>query len=388
MNILIYTDEYYPQCKPCAFRMQSFAETLTGRGHHVTVLTAGAAGTDCPTRRERILFVPAVSMRKKSTLRRLLHHMSFGVMSLLYVAGLGPVDLVISTGPPPVTGLLGWMIGRCKGAELVYDVRDLWPEVALEMGVFPPDGLYDRFFRAVSGFLYRRAALITTVSPGKCAKLLARPCCRDKVLLIENGFLEEPYDGDRELAARFGLDRTFTCVYTGNIGLAQGLERLLELARHTRRRDVQFLIFGDGVERSRLERQARQEGLAQVKFCGSLSHRQICTVLRWANISFIPLKSADMRDSIPTKLYEALGLGCPVLLMAEGDACKLVEETGLGCCVSPGAAEQLPAVFDRMVEEYPRFAQRREAAMALIRQRYSRSLLATRLAEELERRFG
>ena len=100
-----------------------------------------------------------------------------------------------------------------------------------------------------------------------------------------------------------------------------------------------------------LENLAREKKLDQVKFCGTLPHEDIYTLLKYSNLSFIPLKNANMKDSIPTKLYEALGIGCPVLLVAEGDACTVLDETKLGCHVSPAHPEQTVHVFDEIRED-------------------------------------
>lgn len=108
------------------------------------------------------------------------------------------------------------------------------------------------------------------------------------------------------------------------------------------------------------------------------------TVLTRAQLSFISLKNANMKDSIPTKLYEALGLGCPVLLVAEGDACRVMEEAGLGRWVSPGQPERLTQVFDELVEHYDQLTEKRAFASSLIRQRYSRSRASRRLENELK----
>ena len=125
-----------------------------------------------------------------------------------------------------------------------------------------------------------------------------------------------------------------------------------------------------------------------MSFCGTLKPEEVPSILCSAQLSFIPLKSAEMKDSIPTKLYEALGLGCPVLLMAEGDSCAILDETGLGRHLSPDHPEQLGAVFDELVDEYDDILTRREDAKALIRNKYSRQKFTAGFAEVLRRETG
>ena len=240
--------------------------------------------------------------------------------------------------------------------------------------------------------MYRRADLITTVSPGKVAKLYNKldENLRDKVRLISNG-----YDLRNDLEIRngdaveqFGMKDHPTCVYIGNVGLAQGLESLLEIAARTKHQDYQFLIFGNGAEKEILEAKAEQRSLTQVRFCGNLPHEQVADVLSHAKISYIPLKNANMKDSVPTKLYESLAMGCPVLLAAEGDAADILEETGLGLHASPDEAEKNVAAFDALVDRYDQIIQKRESAMRIVRERHSRQSAVLELEKQLRSLCG
>ena len=385
MRILIHTDEYYPTAQACTYRMSVLAEAFLQRGNDVTVVTSAAnlANGTAEGRKETILYAPAVRMKKKTTLMRMLNNLSFGITSIFTARKAGKVDIVITTSPPPLVSISGWMIARIKHAKLIYDVRDIWPDVALEMGSFTEGSIYAKVFRRIARFMYRHADLITTVSPGKAAKIKEHLRAdgvsnTEKVELVPNGFderiLRSPVD--EALIQEYHLDEKFTCVYVGNIGLAQGLESLLHLAAEPGHEGFQFLLFGNGAEKERLQQQAKEMGLENVYFCGTLPHEKVTTLLRFAKLSFIPLKSANMKDSIPTKVYEALGIGCPVLLCAEGDACDIVNETRMGRCVSPEHPEELSAAFDEMAAHYDSYAAPREEAQGLMLQKYSRQQIA------------
>ena len=142
-----------------------------------------------------------------------------------------------------------------------------------------------------------------------------------KVKLVGNGFDESVENSsiDKELIAQYELDKKFTCVYVGNIGLAQGLGALLDMAEQSKHKEVQFLFcLVRAQKREMLEQQAKERGLDNVHFCGVLPHEKVFTLLSYAKMSFIPLKNSNMKDSIPTKVYEALGIGCPVLSRRRG----------------------------------------------------------------------
>ena len=400
MRVLIHCDEYYPTAQACAYRMQVFVDTFMDLGDEVTVVTSSANranGTiDKAKHKERIIYSPAIRMKKKTTVMRMLSNLTFGVTSIFSAIGAGKADVVITTSPPPLVSIPGWIIAKCKGAKLIYDVRDIWPDVALEMGSFTEDSVFCKVFKKITGFMYKHADIVTTVSPGKVEKIKghvserqgrkAGPNHTDKVWLIGNGFDESvaKSEFDQEIVDKFELDKKFTCVYIGNIGLAQGLGALLDIAAKTRHKDIQFLCFGMGAEKEMLEQRVKDEGLTNVKFCGVVEHSKVFSILSRAKLSFIPLKNSNMKDSVPTKVYEALGIGCPVLLVAEGDSAAIVDDAGLGRHISPDEpVEKLVNVFDDMIDHYDEFEAHRDEAIRLMHDKYSRQ----KIAEELNKRL-
>ena len=155
------------------------------------------------------------------------------------------------------------------------------------------------------------------------------------------------------------------------------------MAGQSKHKEVQFLLFGKGAEKDVLEQQAKERGLDNVRFCGVLPHEKVFTLLSYAKMSFIPLKNSNMKDSIPTKVYEALGIGCPVLLVAEGDSCDIVNESEMGRCVSPDHTEKLAGVFDEMVENYSKYSEHRAEARNLMHKKYSRQQIAIAFEKQL-----
>lgn len=390
MKIMIHSDEYYPTCAACAYRIKSFADSFVAKGNDVTVIASSANMKNGSIERcqEKIIFSPAVQMKKKTTVMRMINNLSFALTSVFSSLKAGKADVVITTSPPPLVSLSGWLIAKIKGAKLVYDVRDIWPDVALEMGSFSEESFFCKVFKMITGFMYKHADMITTVSPGKAEKIKQKlpEDMRDKVVLVPNGFdmniLES--DVDEEIIDGYNLREGFNCVYIGNIGLAQGLGTIFEIAEKTKHKDAKFLLFGTGAEKDFLEKSAAEKGYDNVKFCGVIPHDKVYTLLTNAQLSFIPLKSSKMKDSVPTKIYESVGVGCPVLLVAEGDSCDIVNETGLGVCVSPEKTEALAETFDRIVDCYGDIVKNRSEAKELMIRKYSRQQVAAEFENRLK----
>lgn len=247
MRMLIHTDEYYPTAQACSYRMRTMADAFIDQGDEVVVIASSTnkGNGKIEPRREKILYSPAIRMKKKTTVMRMLNNLSFGFTSIFTALKAGKVDVIITTSPPPLVSIPGWIIAKCKGAKLVYDVRDIWPDVALEMGSFAEGSIYCKVFRAITRFMYKHSDWVTTVSPGKVEKIKSHvisvggkkggPDHVDKVKLVGNGFDESVENSsiDKELIAQYELDKKFTCVYVGNIGLAQGLGALLDMAEQS-----------------------------------------------------------------------------------------------------------------------------------------------------------
>lgn len=396
LRILLHTDEYYPTAQACSYRMRVLADAFIDQGNEVIVVASstniGAGNVE--QRRETIFYSPTIRMKKKSTLWRMINNLSFGITSIFTALKVGKIDLVITTSPPPLVSISGWIIAKMKKAKLIYDVRDIWPDVAIEIGSFTENSIYSKIFKVITRFMYKHADWITTVSPGKVEKIKqhvisvgGRKLNTDKVKLVSNGFDESVENSiiDNLLVEKYELDKKFTCVYIGNIGLAQGLGSLLDMASQSKHKEVQFLLFGKGAEKELLEKQAKDMKLDNVHFCGVLPHEKVFTLLSYAKVSFIPLKNSNMKDSVPTKVYEALGIGCPVLLVAEGDSCDIVDEAKMGRSVSPDNMDQLADIFDHMVENYSYYSKNKTEAKKLMHEKYSRQKIAINFEKELHK---
>lgn len=384
MRILIHMGDSYPNEGPAAKRMSVFANTLTGHGHSVVVLAPMNDSKECGA--EKVYHCPTVKLKKKTLLRRLLNQIVFSLTSVIISFFAGPADVVLTTSPPALIGISGWVIAKIKRAKLVYDVRDIWPDVAWGMGKLERDSFVSKVFEWVRDFMLRHADLVTAVSPGKIERLKAY-VPQAKVSFITNGLDERFLDNVivEDAVKEFKFKDNFSCVYIGNLGWAQGLMQLLTVAQRAKEESLpaKFYLFGSGVEEDLLRSFAKEQGLDNVVFAGRLPNSTMYTVLKNADMSFVSLVNENLKDSVPTKLFEALGTGCPVLLASVGDSVDILNESRLGIAVYPNDSEGLWNAFKEIYEHHDDFIKNREYAKNIVLTKYSRQKAAEQLESEL-----
>lgn len=390
MRVVLHTLEFNITAGgPCSKRMDSFARRLVERGHEVYILTGTHNKVDKMLKdneKYKILYCSILALGKKKTIYRLIEQMSFAISSFFVgLFKLPKADALITTSPPILTSITGYLLSKIKRSKLLFDVRDIWPEVALEMNSFDKNSIYYKVFNFVANFMYRHSDYVTTVSPGKVKKLEKKCKNKSKVWYIANGlddkFLE--FSVNDKIISKYKLDDKFTVVYTGNVGLAQNLDALVDLANlYKENNDIQFLIFGDGAYKEALIKKIENLHLSNVFLEGKVEYKDMYTILKYSKISFVSLKNNKMTDSVPTKLFDALGAGCPVLLLASGDSADILEASGLG--KSAKSFDELKEQFAFMLNNYKNYNKQKEACVEFVLKNYSRDSIADKLIDNLE----
>ena len=387
MRLLLHMGDPYVIDNPCTKRMRTFKEEFEKQGHEVIIL---APETINAKAEEGVVYCKTPPLKKKTSFYRLINGIGFAIQSVNEARKIGKIDVVLTTCPPPLINIAGWYIARRKHAKLIYDVRDIWPDVAVEMGSFSEKSIYYIVFNFIKKFMVRHADLITAVSDGKVEKLSALTK-RKRVVCVSNGFYEPFLENsiNENLFSKIKNYRGVKCIYVGNLGLAQGLMQLLEIAEKCKKNDleVSFVIYGSGAEEKQLKEYVHNKRLDNVHFEGRLPNKDMYTVLKAGDFSFVPLVNANLKDSIPTKLYESLGVGCPVLLAAEGDSVNVLKEAGYGVVVSPYNSEELWNGFLKLFHKEQCIFEKKDFAMEIIRERYSLRTSARKLMKYMDEFF-
>ncbi len=388
MRVLLHMGDPYTMDNPCSKRMTVIAQELNKRGHEAIILAPDTPGIE---KQEGVVYCKTPPLKKKTTINRLKNQGFLAFSSLKRGKKIKNIDIVLTTCPPPLINIAGTKIAKRHGAKLIYDVRDIWPDVALEMGSFSADSIYARTFAFIRNYMLKHADLVTAVSDGKVEKLKGYNPTKT-VLCIPNGFNTGFLNTEinKELFNSIRAKNKRICTYIGNIGLAQGIGQLIFIAEKSTEEGLpfQFLVYGSGAEEEQLRQYVKENGINNFSFEGRLPNKDMRTVLEASDINFVSLVNANLKDSVPTKLYEALGVGCPVLLAAEGDSVKVLEDTGLGKSVTPNDKEALWNAFKDLYSDIDNIRNKKDQAMSVIAKKHSLQSSAKIIVDEMEKLVG
>lgn len=352
MRVLIISQHFAPEITAARARVQAFAEGLARRGHEVEVVCAvpnHPAGVIEPEFRGRLIAsspmdgfqVRRVWVRaspRKSAINRVLLYGTFAAMAT--VAGSTVVrrpDVVLASSPPLPVGVAAAAVAARHRVPWVFDVRDLWPEAAIALGELR-EGRLARAVARLERRLYRSADRVVTVTEPFGAEISAVVDEPSKVRVIMNGTTSLWVEAGEREPDRAALDLPrdrFIWAYAGNLGLAQGLDTAISAAAELGEA-YQLLVLGDGPMRQSLERQAAELPPGTVAFRGLVEPETAAAYLRAADALLVPLDAQPaLRKYVPSKLFDCLAIGRPVIVAAAGESERLVTAANAGVTVPP-----------------------------------------------------
>jgi glycosyltransferase involved in cell wall biosynthesis len=380
-------------------RHYEMARCLRSQGHDVTViaspvnyLTGKSNGRrkwiDRQVDENGIVILRAYTYAAwhRSFFHRIVTFISFMVSSFFAALSVRKVDFIWGTSPPIFQGITAWLAARLKGALFLFEVRDLWPEFAIAVGVLK-NPLLINLSRWLEHFLYSHADNVIVNSPGYLDYVRTRGA--RSVQLIPNGADIEMFQSGRGEDQRkaWGLEGKKILLYAGAHGISNDLGVVLNAARILKdRQDIAFVLVGDGKEKGNLIKQAEKMGLTNVHFEASVNKKGIADVFAGATVCLAILKPLEWyKTTYPNKVFDAMAAGKPVLLCIDGVIRELVEKADAGMFAEPGDAESLARVVVRMVDDPAGCERMGQNGRDLIKQDYSRNVITASLLALLEK---
>ena len=395
MHILLIHQAFASPGEAGGTRHYELAQRLIAQGHQFTVVTSRVSymtGKQATATTDgkgsggiRVVRVAALASLHQSYVRRLLSFLSFMVSSAWTAWRVKDVDLVLGTSPPLFQAVSAWLVARLKRKPFLLEIRDLWPEFAIECGVLR-NRLLIRLARLLEGFLYARADHILVNSPAYRDYLLDRGIEASKISFLPNGvdtrmFNVEPTDN--AVRNELGLCDEFVVMYAGALGLANDIDTILQAANRLRDQpQIYFVLVGDGKERARLEQLRDRLGLSNVTFAGARSKGQMPRLLAAADACVATLKDIPMfRTTYPNKVFDYMAAARPTLLAIDGVIRQVVEAAGGGIAVPPGDHAALAEAVRRLHRDREQARAMGRAACQYVAAHFDRDQQAVQLAQ-------
>ena len=404
MHILFLTDNFPPEVNAPASRTFEHCREWVKAGRDVTVITCvpnfpkGVVYEGYRNRLWqteimdgiRVVRVGSYITANEGFALRILDYTSYMAAAAAAAPFVRKVDLVIGTSPHFFTACAAYAISRMKRVPFVFELRDLWPESIKAVGAIR-DGFMLRLLECIELFLYRKAARIVTLTKAFKATLIARGIEPGKIETVTNGVDTDrfkPYAKDPELVARYGLEGKFVAGYIGTHGLAHGLSTVLAAAAHIRKQprgdDYRFLFLGHGAMKSALVSEANDLRLENVVFVDSVPKSEVARHWALLDASNVHLRKVALFTTVvPSKLFESMGMGIPVLLGVGGEAAEIVKRERIGLVFEPENAEALCGVLTHLARSHDLREQFRSNCLAAAAH-YDRRTLALRMLAILD----
>jgi len=358
MKILLINQSFVSPDEPGHTRHFEMAQFLRVRGHELVIVASDLnyqTGQRTIKRKEdvagrvidgvRILRAYVYPSLHRSYLWRIVSFFSFMFSSVWTALRVRDVDLVMGTTPPIFQAVSAWFVSIIWRKPFLLEVRDLWPEFGVSMGVLTNPVLI-MLGRWLESFLYARATHILVNSPAYKEYMIAKGVPETKITFIAYGTdvdMFNPQVDGSSIRRELGLENKFVVLYAGALGQANDINTILRAAQRLNADDrICFVFFGDGKERPRLKSEAERMKLTNVIFAGVRAKKYMPQVVACADVCLAILQDISMfRTTYPNKVFDYMAAGRATVLVIDGVSRDLIESSQGGVYVQPGDDELL-----------------------------------------------
>lgn len=392
MNIL-YIHQYFvtPQ-EPGGTRSYWLAQELIKNGHKVTMLTSSSKfsedikvvnidGID-------VVYIKEDYDQNMSVSRRLKAFLKFMYKSSVLGLKQKDIDLVIATSTPLTIGIPALILKWFKKKPFVFEVRDLWPEVPIQMGAIKNSWTI-KTTRLLEKTIYKNASRVIALSPGMQDGVV-KYIPKEKTSMIPNmAKMDEfwPRGKNDQLMEKLGLKRdSFKVVHFGSLGLANGAHSIIESAKLLKNReDIEFLFVGGGSTENDLVDEVEKNDLKNVKFLGKFPMTDVSEIVNFSDVSMISfLDLPILYTNSPNKLFDSLSAGKPIIVNSAGWTKDIAEKYHCGYYVNPNRPEELVQKVLYLKDNPEVVNEMGQNARKLAETVYDKSILCKKFVEVIE----
>jgi glycosyltransferase involved in cell wall biosynthesis len=400
MHILLIHQAFVAIDEPGGTRHHELARFLVKRGHKVTIIASpisyltgqlhvAAAQNQLDPDESGITILRAYTYAAlhRSFVHRVISFLSFMLSSFWIGMKVRGVDLVWGTSPPIFQGATSWALARLKRKPFLFEIRDLWPAFAIEVGVLRNPFLI-RLSLWLERFLYRHADRVIVNSPGFVDHV--REMGARNVLVVPNGVdasMFDPYLTGLDFRQEYGLQGRFIAMYAGAHGMSNDLRILLEAGSILRTHpEIAIVLLGDGKEKPALQAYASELGLNNIFFLPPVPKLKMSKALAASDACIAILKPISIYATVyPNKVFDYMAAGRPVVLAITGVIRDVVEQAGCGICVQPGDPVGLAEAVKSLADDRERAQQMGLRGRDYVEKNFDRKELAEMLSSIIEK---
>jgi len=376
MKVYILGINFYPELTGIAVYNTEMCEYLANLGYKVTVFTAfpyyphwkverkyrwkfsfNEIYNNIPVKRS-FVYVP----KRVTTLKRIFHEVSFIFSSFIRLMFSSPPDLLINVSPPLLLGISSYIFCKIKKTSFIFHIQDLQPDTAVQLGMIK-HRIILAFLYKIEKFIYKKALMVSVISKKMKEKIVAKGIEPEKIFFFPNWVDTEylqPLPRINKFRKINNLEDKFVVLYSGNLGVKQGLDTILEVAAMTKNNEnIIHIVVGDGVYKKKLIKKYESLKLKNVLFLPVQSKEMLPYMLSAADVCLIPQQKVVTDVVMPSKLLGIMACGRPVVAGANigSELCNVINGPGCGIVVEPENTEQM---LNAIMEMYRNSEKREE----------------------------
>lgn len=308
------------------------------------------------------------------------------------IAGLTIVprpSVIIAPSPPLTIGLCAWLLGMLHRAPYIYNVQEIYPDIAIRLGAVRNRWIIDLLYR-LEKFVYSKASAVTVIASRMREQLLEKGVSNDKVHVIPN-FVDVsdlvPLPKDNDFSRKHNLYSKFVVSYAGNMGPAQGLEHFIDAANILRdEAAICFLMMGDGILRESLRQRIERYNLGNFVFLPYLPYSLMGQAYAASDLCLVPQAIETGFEAVPSKVYRIMACARPVLAVTDqnSDLARLVIEASCGAFVLPGSAQVLAEMIMRAYQNQQEWQKMGISGREHVVRHYARETVTNQYHELIE----
>lgn len=402
MRILVITDRFTPEVTAVSVRTLAHAREWVKQGNNVTIVTCipnfprGKPFVGYKNRLYQEEWIDGIQIVRiwsymvpnEGTIKRTLDYVSFAISSIILSWKYPAFDVILATSPPIFTAVAAFTIAWLRKRPWVFEIRDLWPASIVAVGASKSPAL--KAIEKMEMFLYRNATRVISLTNAFKADLMLRGIPASKNDVITNGVDLTQFsnsNGIQDGRNQLGISKdVFLAGYIGTVGMAHGLGVILDAAGQCQNDPkITFLIMGEGAERKNLEAEATRRLLTNIVFRDFVPHDEIGGYIAALDVAIVHLKKDPVfAKVIPSKIFEYMALGVPMIMAVEGESADIVASSKSGICIPSDDPVRMAKCVVELAHDPVRLEQLRSGGLRSVRDSFDRKMLASAVIRSLE----